>query len=105
MFVTTLRSSGYNVVKATAVFGEATDDRQLLEYCAAENHLFVTNDKTDFGGTVGDAVDHAGIIIYTDPVFLQTEPDRAVRTIDRVLRYYPPAELAGERIWLEQWRE
>jgi len=105
VFVTTLRSTGYEVVRANDVFGEATDDRQLLDYCAERNHVLITNDKKDFGGAVGDAVDHAGLVIYTDPLFLRSDPAAAVRILDRVFDIYPPAELAGERIWLDQWRD
>lgn len=105
VFVTTLRSSGYDVVKANDVFGEATTDEKLLEYCTDEGHVFVTNDKKDFSGEIGTHLDHAGIIIYTDPVFLRDSPAKAVRLIERVFEFYPPSELHGERVWLEQWRE
>lgn len=54
---------------ANGVFGEGTDDRELLEYCGEKGHVFVTHDKKDFSGTVGDSVGHAGIVIYTDPSF------------------------------------
>lgn len=104
VFVTTLRSAGYDVVRATDVFGERTDDRQLLEFCAEDQRLLVTHDKKDFGGTIGDAIDHAGIVIYTDPVFLREDPENAVLTLDRVLDHYPPEALEGERVWLDQWR-
>ena len=104
VFVTALRSNGYSVVTANEVFGEATDDRRLLEYCADEGHVLVTHDKKDFGGAIGDTVDHAGIVIYTDPVFPRADPDGAVRTLDRVLEHYSITELVGERVWLDQWR-
>lgn len=103
VFVTTLRSSGYEVVRANDVFGEGTDDSRLLEYCAEEHLVLVTHDKKDFGGAIGDAVDHAGIVIYTDPVLLRRTPGKAVRAIERVLEYYSPTDLEGERVWLDQW--
>lgn len=104
VFVTTLRSNGFTVERANEVFGEATDDERLLEYAAENGHLLVTHDKKDFGGRVGESIDHAGIIIYTDPVLLRSKPEDAVRIVERVLEYYPPEELEGERIWLDQWR-
>ncbi|WP_138005248.1 DUF5615 family PIN-like protein [Halalkalirubrum salinum] len=104
VFITTLRSSGFEVLKANDLFGEATNDRQLLEYCADQGYLLVTHDKKDFAGTVGDDVDHNGIVIYTDPIFLRDQPEAAVRIIERVLDHYPPEELHGEHIWLDQWR-
>lgn len=104
VFVTTLRSNGYEVVRAVDALGGGTDDRRLLQYCGDAGHVLVTHDKKDFGGSVGDAVAHAGILIYTDPVFLRREPGSAVRTLERILDQYPPEELRGERVWLDQWR-
>ncbi|WP_394341358.1 DUF5615 family PIN-like protein [Natrarchaeobius oligotrophus] len=103
VFITTLQSSGYDVIKANTIFGEGTNDRQLLEYCAENEYLFITHDKKDFSGPVSNGVDHAGIIIYTNPVLLRDDPDGVVRTLERVLGYYSPQELAGEQIWLDQW--
>lgn len=104
VFITTLRSNGYHVLKAIDVFGEGTDDRELLEYCAENELIFITHDKKDFSGMIGETVEHAGIVIYTDPMFLRDDPDQAVRTLNRVLTSYPSADLAGERVWLDQWR-
>jgi hypothetical protein len=80
----------------------------LLRYCAERGHLLrcpVTHDKKDFGGTVGETVDHPGITVYTDPNFLRDRPEAAVRLVERVLAHYPLSELANELIWLDQWRE
>jgi hypothetical protein len=104
VFITTLRSNGYNVVRATDVFGQGTDDRRLLEYCSEQDRILITHDKKDFSSTVGEAVTHAGIVIYTDPIFLRRDPETAVRTLDRIFDYYPQDELVDERIWLDQWR-
>lgn len=104
VFVTTLRSGGYEVVTANSVFGEGTDDRSLLEYCGDADHVFITHDMKDFGGRLGSAVDHAGVVIYTEPLFLRAEPDSAVRTLERAIEHYSPEELREERIWLDQWR-
>jgi len=104
VFITTLRSNSYDVVRATDVFGEGTDDRDLLQFCAKEDHVFITHDKKDFSGTLGETIDHAGIVIYTDPVFLRRDPEGAVRTLERVFEHYSPEELRGERVWLDQWR-
>lgn len=103
--MTTLRSNGYDVVRATDVFGEGTDDSQLLRYCGEQDRLLITHDKKDFSGSVGTEVDHAGIVIYTDPIFLRRDPETAVRTLDQIFDCYPQAELANERIWLDQWRQ
>ena len=104
VFVTTLRSNGYEVVEARDAFGEATDDERLLQYAGENGHLLVTHDKKDFAGRLTDAVEHAGIVVYTDPNYLRDDPEGAVRTLERVFAHYPPAELTGELVWLDQWR-
>ena len=90
VFVTTLRSNEYDVVRAADAFGEGTDDRQLLEYCGEQDRLLITHDKKDFS-RIGEEIAHAGIVIYTDPVFLRRDPETAVRTLDRILAYYRKA--------------
>lgn len=105
VFVTTLRSNGYTVVRATDVFGEGTVDAELLEYAAENDHVFVTHDKKDFSSSLSKAHNHAGILLYTDPQFLRDSPERAVRLIERIVELYPPQELVGERVWLDQWRD
>jgi hypothetical protein len=104
VFITTARSAGYAITRATDVFGEATDDTELLRYCAAQNAVLITHDKKDFSGDTGDAVDHTGIIIYTDANFLRDHPETAVKTIERVLSHYSAADLDNALIWLDQWR-
>lgn len=105
VFITTLRSNGYEVVTARSVFGEGTDDRRLLKHCAEEGHILVTHDKKDFSSTVGNEIGHAGIVIYTDPLLLRSDPAGAVRTLERILDQYSPNELRGERVWLDHWAD
>ncbi|WP_255151846.1 DUF5615 family PIN-like protein [Halorarius halobius] len=104
VFVTALRSNGHEVARAKELFGEATSDQQLLHTAAERNHLLVTHDKKDFAGATGEAVDHAGIVVYTDANWLRDEPEHAVRTLERVLAHYPLDELSNELVWLDQWR-
>lgn len=103
VFVTTLRSNGYDVVEANDVFGEATDDEHLLQYCGTNGHVLFTNDR-DFAGALCQTVDHAGVVVYTDVNYPRDEPEDAVRTLERVFAHYPPDELTNELVWLDQWR-
>jgi predicted nuclease of predicted toxin-antitoxin system len=103
VFITTLRSSDHEVLEARTVFGEATDDEQLLSYCGANDHILLTHDKKDFT-RLSETVTHAGIVVYTDPNYLRDAPESAVRTLERVFSHYPPAELTNELVWLDQWR-
>lgn len=102
VFCTVLRSNGYEVVRARDVFGEGTDDEELLTYCEREDHLLVTHDKKDFRTAESDS--RAGVVVYTDSKFLRDDPEAAVRTIERALDAYPPSELRDAVVWLPQWR-
>lgn len=104
VFVTTLRSNGYEVREAKAALGAATNDEQLLRYCGENDYLLVTHDKKDFAGDLRKRVDHAGIVVYTDGNYLRDDPEAAVRTLERVFAVYPPVELANTSVWLDQWR-
>jgi predicted nuclease of predicted toxin-antitoxin system len=104
VFVTTLRSNGHDVHRATDVFGEETDDERLLRYCGENGCLLVTHDKKDFADGLAESVEHAGVVLYTDANYLRDDPDGAVRTFERVLAQYPPDELRNELVWLDQWR-
>lgn len=104
VFVTTLRSNGYEVVRAKDEFGEQTDDETLLRYCAEHGLVLITNDKKDFAGDLQEEVSHTGVVIYTDANYLQDDPEGAVQTIERVVSVYPSEELNDEIVWLDQWR-
>lgn len=104
VFVATLRSSGHGVETAKAVFGEATDDEQLLRYCGADDRVLITHDEKDFSGGVAATIDHAGIFIYTDANFLRDEPEAVVRTLERVLEHVPAHALRNQIVWLDEWR-
>lgn len=105
VFVTALQSDGHTVVRAKDACGEATPDEQLLRHAAENGHVLVTHDKKDFAGEIGDAVDHAGIVVYTDANYLRDDPENVVRTVERVLSQFPLDELADEVVWLDQWRD
>jgi predicted nuclease of predicted toxin-antitoxin system len=104
VLITTLRSNGHEFVKAKTAFGETTDDERLLQYCGENGRLLVTHDKKDFAGNLADAVDHAGIVIYTDANYLRDDPESAVRSLERIFSHYPPDELVNELVWLDEWR-
>jgi len=104
VFISTLRSNGHDVHRANDAFGEGTEDERLLEFCAGDDRMLITNDKKDFAGRLSETVDHNGIVVYTDPSALRDNPESAVHAVERVLSHYQPAELANELVWLNQWR-
>ena len=63
------------------------------------------HDMKDFGGDLGHTIEHAGLVIYTDPVFLRDSPAKAVHTLERVLTPHTADELIGSRVWLDQCRK
>jgi predicted nuclease of predicted toxin-antitoxin system len=103
VFIATLRSNGYEVLEARAVFGKATDD-ELPRYSGAHGRLLITHDRRDFSGELSDTVEHAGTIVYTDANYLRDDPEGAVRTLERALSHCPLAERSNELVWLDQWR-
>ena len=104
VFVTTLRSNGHEVERANEVFGESTDDEKLLRYCGEHGHVLITHDKKDFAGELPRAIEHGGIVVYTDANYLRDDPEGAVGTLERVFTHYPVEELRNEIVWLDEWR-
>lgn len=74
VFVTALRSNDHTVSRAIDVFGEGTDDEELLHYCVEHDLLLITHDRKDFSGNTAERVTHNGILLYTDPVYLRDHP-------------------------------
>lgn len=85
IFVATLKSYEYRVIKAIDKFGEETKDKEILRYCGENELIFITNDKKDFSGEISEKIDHNGIIIYTNPNYLKNNPEDVVETIERIL--------------------
>lgn len=104
VFITTLRSNGYRVVRAKDEFGEGTDDVEILRYCSKNGPLLLTHDRKDFSGHIHEDIDHAGIVIYTDANYLHDDPEVAIGTVEQILSLYPREELENEVVWLDQWR-
>ena len=104
VFVTTLRSNGHDVDRARDRLGEATDDTELLRLTADEGAVLITHDKKDSPARVGESVEHAGIVVYTDPNWLRDDPNDAVRVLERATSYYSKDELHNAVVWLDQWR-
>ncbi|MFB6141409.1 MAG: DUF5615 family PIN-like protein [Halosimplex sp.] len=104
VFGSTLRSNGHDVRRADDVFGGATDDESLPRYAGDEERIPVTHDKKDFGGALSERIEHAGIVLYTAPMFLRDDLDGAVRVLGQILTQYSLSELSNELVWLDQWR-
>jgi hypothetical protein len=105
VFITTLRSNNHTVIKAKDVFGEQTNDEELLHYCVEHDYLLITHDRKDFSDKTAKQVTHNGILINTEPTYLRDYPNDAVILVERILTHYPPEELENRLAWLKAWRE
>jgi predicted nuclease of predicted toxin-antitoxin system len=94
--VEALRSNGYEVHRAQEEYGQGTADGEILEACADEGRVILTNDN-DFALLVEDA-EHAGVVVYNDQNLRTREILRGVVSIDNA---YDSPENQLE--WLEGW--
>lgn len=103
VFITTLRSTGSDVVTVRSVLEPGTDDRAVLQYAPDHEHVVITNDRSDFTD-IGATDEHIGIVIYTDRAALVNSPEASVQTLERALSFYSPSDLEDQIIWLDEWR-
>lgn len=101
IFVTVLKSNGFEIETVQERFGQRTDDAQILEFCSRADRVVLTNDR-DFLKLAG-AVDHAGVILYSDWSVLLDNPQAATKAIGDIARAYPDGDLSNRVEWLEGW--
>ena len=97
-----LRERGHEVRQAKDEFGEYTDDAALLEWCATNGVVLVTNNSKDFEPLAGEQP-HAGILLYYDQSLPATDPEGLAQTIDEVFTQYGMAGVEDELIDLGEW--
>ena len=97
-----LRERGHEVRQAKDEFGEYTDDAALLEWCATNGVVLVTNNAKDFEPLAGEQP-HAGILLYYDQSLPATDPEGLAQTIDEVFTQYGMAGVEDELIDLGEW--
>ena len=79
VFERVLSERGHDVEQAKDLFGEHTDDRNLLAWCADEGVVLLSNNAKDFE-PLHHEVDHAGILLYYDQKLPDTDPEGLART-------------------------
>ena len=94
--VEVLRSNGYEVHRAQEEYGQGTDDGDILEACADEGRVILTNDN-DFA-ILAEETEHAGVVIYNDQDLRTREILRGVVRIDNAYD-----SLENQLEWLEGW--
>ena len=78
MLARLLRERGHEVRQAKDEFGEYTDDAALLEWCATNEVVQVTNNAKDFEPLASKRA-HAGILLYYDQSLPETDPEGLIR--------------------------
>lgn len=101
VFVGVLRSNGFDVTTAQDRYGQESVDESMLDDCAEEGRVVVTNDR-DFV-RLADERDHAGIVLYTDWQFLLDNPVAAAEGLVAIDRHYTTDELRNAVEWLDNW--
>jgi len=104
IFERLLRERGFDAVQAKDRFGERTNDAELLERCADESVVFLTNNGKDFE-TLHPDYDHAGILLYYEQELPDADPEGLARTVDEVFSQYGRAGIEGELVDLGEWYE
>jgi predicted nuclease of predicted toxin-antitoxin system len=102
VFERVLRERGHEVVQAKDVFGEETNDADLVRWCGENGALLVTNNATDFE-QLHTTIDHAGLLVYRDQSRPDTDPEGLARTVDEVLTQYGEEQLRNELVDLDEW--
>jgi len=97
-----LRERGHKVRQAKDEFGEYTDDAALLEWCATNGVVLITNNAKDFEPLASEQP-HAGILLYYDQSLPATDPEGLAQTIDEVFTQYGMAGVENELIHLGEW--
>jgi predicted nuclease of predicted toxin-antitoxin system len=104
VFEGVLRERGYTVVQASDQFGEATVDRELLEWCGQNDYVLLTNNAKDFESLHRD-IPHAGLFLYRDQRLPDREPEALARVVDEVIAQYGPNDVVDEVVSLDRWYE
>lgn len=95
--INALRSKGYDVLHAPTGYAQGDDDPELLQNCADDGRVLITNDR-DFV-RLADETEHTGVIIYTDQRRPPREVLRAVIRIDDAFS----GDLENKTVWLGGW--
>ena len=99
-----LRERGHKVRQAKDEFGEYTDDAALLEWCATNGVVLITNNAKDFE-PLHEEHEHAGILLYYEQHLPDTDPEGLDRAVDEVFNQYGKSEIENRLVDLDEWYE
>jgi hypothetical protein len=104
VFERLLRERGHEVEQAKDRFGEYTTDDALLQWCANNSFVLVTNNASDFE-PLHRGHDHAGILLYYEQALPDTDPEGLARTVDEVFNQYGTDGVKNELVDIGEWYE
>ncbi|WP_436934396.1 DUF5615 family PIN-like protein [Halovenus marina] len=90
------------LVQAKDQFGEHTNDVELLQWCANETVVLLTNNAKDFE-PLHRTHDHAGMLLYYDQKLPDNDPEGLARTVDEVFNQYGSTDIENELVDLDEW--
>lgn len=102
VFERVLRKRGFRVEQTKDRFGERTTDEALLEWCAENYAVLLTNNVKDFE-PLHRSMEHAGLMIYHDQGLPDVDPEGMARAVEEVVRQYGPEGIQDELVDLEEW--
>ena len=102
VFERVLLERGHEVEQAKDRFGEHTQDVKLLEWCAENGVVLLSNNAKDFE-SLHSEYDHAGILLYYDQTLPDTDPEGLARTVDEVFHQYGTDGIKNELVDLGEW--
>ena len=104
VFEHVLRERGHEVEQASDRFGDGTTDVALLDWCAENSVVLVTNDAKDFE-PLHQHTDHAGLFLYHDQNLPEDDPEGLARAVDEVVSQYGADGIENELVTLDDWYE
>jgi hypothetical protein len=104
IFERVLDERGFEVEQAKDRFGETTEDRQLLRWCADNGVVLLTNNAKDFE-TLHQRRDHHGLLLYREQTLPDTDPEGLARAVEEVFDQYGASGVENELVELRGWYE
>jgi hypothetical protein len=104
IFERVLDERGFEVEQAKDRFGETTEDRQLLRWCADNGVVLLTNNAKDFE-TLHQRHDHHGLLLYREQTLPDTDPEGLARAVEEVFDQYGASGVENELVELRGWYE
>ncbi|TKX55634.1 hypothetical protein EXE44_15855 [Halorubrum sp. SS7] len=84
------------------MFGEFTEDAELLTWCGEHGVALMTNNARNFE-KLHREIDHAGLLLYYDQNRPDEDPEGVARVVDEVFTQYGATDIENEIVDLDEW--